>query len=722
MEHPHTNALIHEASPYLLQHAHNPVDWYPWGEEALGKARAEGKLIFLSIGYAACHWCHVMEHESFESEDVAEALNRDFVSIKVDREERPDLDEIYMTATMLYSGGHGGWPMSVFLTPELQPVYAGTYFPKENAYGRPGFKTLLAFLARAWQDTRETLLSDSRKVVDAVRQIHGASEASEGEAGGGEAAELASREAVSEAAEHVWRGFDREQGGVSSGSNKFPPSLSMDLLLREYLHGGYEPYRTAVELTLERMGNGGIYDHLGGGLCRYSTDPKWLVPHFEKMLYDQGLVASIYLDAWQATERAELKQLCAARARGICDYVLRDLRSPDGAFYSSEDADSEGLEGKFYIWRLDEVIAILGEDAGRLFASHYDVSEYGNWGHPGDDHVPHGPKNILHVDRPVELIAKLNNLDPDAVARMIGESRRKLYEAREQRVRPGLDDKILCGWNGLMITALAKAAVVLDEARYGEAAARAAEFILREMRQEGRLLASYGKGRARLKAYSTDYAFFLEGLLALFESSGDPRWLTAACELTDTMIEHYWDEAGGGGFFFTAGDHEELLVRSKTANDGAIPSGNSVMLMNLQKLAILLDRQDLRQKAEAILRIFGGSVTRTPFQHERLLCGIEAWHQGFEEIVIVGDAADAATQALLRAVYEIYLPNKVVARLDPTAEGTRPTLPLLAGKAAIDGKPTAYVCRNFACQKPTTDPAELAAQLRTAVKTGAVAG
>ena len=712
MEHKHTNALVHESSPYLLQHAHNPVNWHPWGEEALRKARNEGKLIFLSIGYAACHWCHVMEHESFESEEVAEALNRDFVSIKVDREERPDLDEIYMTATMLYSGGHGGWPMSVFLTPELQPVYAGTYFPKENAYGRPGFKTLLAFLSSAWRGNREALLSDSLKVVDAVRQIHG---------GGRQQGDIVPREVVSQAAEQIWRGFDREQGGVASGSNKFPPSLSMDLLLREHVHSGYEPYRNAVELTLERMGNGGIYDHLGGGLCRYSTDPKWLVPHFEKMLYDQGLVASIYIDAWQATDHEELKQLCSDRARGICDYVLRDLCSPDGAFYASEDADSEGLEGKFYIWTLGEINEILGEEAGGIFASHYDVTEYGNWGHPGDDHVPHGPKNILHVDRPVEIISKLNNLDAGGVARTIEESRQRLYEARQKRVRPGLDDKILCGWNGLMITAFAKAAAVLDEPRYGEAAAKAAEFILGAMRQEGRLLATYGKGQARLKAYSTDYAFFIEGLLALFESSGDKRWLTTAGELADTMIEHYWDPAGGG-FFFTAADHEELLVRSKTANDGAIPAGNSVMLMNLQKLAILLDRQNLREKAGEIIRAFGGSVARTPFQHERLLGGIEAWHQGFEEIAIVGAAGDSGTKALLRAIYGLYVPNKVVARLDPADDKTRQVVPLLAGKTQIDGKPAAYVCRNFACQRPTTDPDELRSQLRKAAKSSAIAG
>jgi uncharacterized protein YyaL (SSP411 family) len=469
------------------------------------------------------------------------------------------------------------------------------------------------------------------------------------------------------------------------------------------------------------MGNGGIYDHLGGGLCRYSTDPKWLVPHFEKMLYDQGLVASIYLDAWQATEREEFKDLCAGRARGICDYVLRDLRSPDGAFYSSEDADSEGLEGKFYLWTLDEVKSILGEEAGAILASHYGVTEFGNWAHPGDDHVPHGPKNILHVDRPVEIIARLNHLDAAGVAKTIEDGRRKMYEARQKRSRPGLDDKILCGWNGLMITALAKAAAVLDEPRYTEAAGQAAGFILGAMRRDGRLLASYGKGQARLKAYSTDYAFFIEGLLALFESSGDARWLKAAGELTDTMIEHYWD-AARGGFFFTAADHEELLVRSKNANDGAIPSGNSVMLMNLQKLAILLDRRDLRDKAGEIIRAFGGSVARTPFQHERLLCGIEAWHQGFEEIAIVGAAGDDATKVLLRTVYGVYAPNKVVARLDPADHETPRHVPLLAGKTQLDARPAAYVCRNFTCQKPTTDPDELRVQLRKAVTSSATAG
>ena len=380
----HTNALIHETSPYLLQHAHNPVDWMPWGEAALAKARAENKLIFLSIGYAACHWCHVMEHESFEDEEIAARLNQDFVPVKVDREERPDLDEIYMTVTMMYSQGHGGWPMSVWLAPDLRPVFAGTYFPRDNAYGRPGFATVLDVLSKRWQADPASLTADTDKVVEIVRQNH----VSEGEG------DVLTREQVRDAAEKVYRAFDKTSGGIPSGPNKFPPSMAMELLLREWKHGDAPHFLPVVELTLEKMGNGGIYDHLGGGVHRYSTDPKWLVPHFEKMLYDQALVAQIFTDGSQATERQELKALCEEKARGICDYVLRDLTSPEGGFYSSEDADSEGMEGTFYIWTRDEIFSILGDDDAKLFCQAYDVSNVGNWNHPGDAHVPSGPKML----------------------------------------------------------------------------------------------------------------------------------------------------------------------------------------------------------------------------------------------------------------------------------------------------------------------------------------
>ena len=438
------------------------------------------------------------------------------------------------------------------------------------------------------------------------------------------------------------------------------------------------------------------------GWCRIlkkcSTTRRWSAP--------------FTLTGLQGTERPELKKLFGEKARGIFDYVLRDLCSPQGAFYSSEDADSEGVEGKFYIWTLDEVLEIAGEEPGRWFASHYDVTELGNWGHPGDAHVPAGPKNILQVDRPIEVIAKLNNLDPEKVEKAVAEVRQKLFEAREKRVRPGSDDKILTGWNGLMIAALAKGAAVLEERRHGEAAARSADFILDAMLRDRRLLATYGKGRARLNAYITDYAFLIEGLLALYEWSGALRWIDAAEQLLDTAVEYYWHEAGGG-FFFTASDHEELVVRSKTATDGAIPSGNSVMLTNLQKLSILLDRSDLRQKAEQIIRVFaGGETMRSPFQHERLLSGVEAWHQGCEEIAIVGTPDDPGTKELLRTVHELYLPNKIVARLDPADSETPKRIPLLANRPQMDGKPAAYVCRNFTCRQPTADPGELRKQLQ----------
>jgi hypothetical protein len=699
----HTNALVHETSPYLLQHAHNPVDWHPWGPDALAKARDENKLIFLSIGYAACHWCHVMEHESFEDDEVAAILNEQFVSIKVDREERPDLDEIYMSATMLYTGGHGGWPMSVFLSPDLKPVYAGTYFPKHDMQGRPGFKTLLNFISQAWHEKGDEMAQQSERVVNAVREIHG----------GGAPGEMLSREQVSKAADRILQAYDSQLGGITSGSNKFPPSLSLDLLLREFTHTRHHGYLSDVEITLEQMGNGGIYDQLGGGIHRYSTDPKWLVPHFEKMLYDQGLVSSIYLDGYQAIENPELKKLCERKARGIFEYVLRDLRGPDGGFYSSEDADSEGLEGKFFIWTLEEIKDLLGERDGHLFASHYGVTEVGNWMHPGDAHVPHGPKNILHVSRSIETMAKLEQISADEITRAIEQGRQKLLEVREKRVRPGLDDKVLSGWNGLMFTALAKGAAVLNEPSYAEAAARAAQFVLDAMVLDGRLLATYGRGKARLTAYITDYAFLIEGLLGLYESSGEVRWLNDAARLTDTAIEFYGDESGGA-FYFTASDHEDLLVRSKTANDGAIPSGNSVMLMNLQKLAILLDRGEYRDRAEKIIAAFAAGAEQTPFQHERLLTGIGVWHDAFQEIAIVGPPDDPRTQELLRTVYNPYLPNKILARLAPGDTETPKQVPLLANRGLIDGAPAAYVCRNYVCQQPVTTAESLRQQLAPA--------
>jgi uncharacterized protein YyaL (SSP411 family) len=691
----HVNALIHETSPYLLQHAHNPVDWMPWGPDALEKARGENKLIFLSIGYAACHWCHVMEHESFEDEAVAEALNRDFVSIKVDREERPDLDEIYMTATMLYNQGQGGWPMSVWLAPDLRPVFAGTYFPKQNAYGRPGFKTILEILSRRWRSDPESLTADADKVVEILRENHVSSGAGPG---------VTTRD-IRAGADKVYRAFDQSLGGIPSGPNKFPPSQAMDLLLRQWRKGDAPHFLRIVELTLEKMGNGGIYDHLGGGIHRYSTDPKWLVPHFEKMLYDQALVAAIYADGYQATERPDLKRLCADRARGICDYVLRDLTSSEGAFYSSEDADSEGKEGQFYIWTREQVDAVLGDKDAKLFRQAYDVSDYGNWVHPGDEHVPAGPKNILQLVRPPDVIAKLEHLDETAVEASLTASRERLFAERSKRVRPGLDDKILSGWNGLMLTALARVGAVLNEPRYVEAASRAADFLIQSMVIDGRLRATYGKGKARLAAYATDYAFVIEGLIELYQAGGDYSRVEQARGLMETAIRHYWN-AGDAGFFFTADDAETLLVRSKTVQDGATPSANSVMLGNLTKLGVLTDDAGYREKAEQLLRVFASEALQRPFQAERLLAYAGGAIEGFQEIVIVGAPQ---SEELLRIVYEAYRPDKLVIRLDPAAAA--PATALYEGRTLVHGKPAVYVCRNFVCERPTVSPDELRAQL-----------
>ena len=723
MDHRFTNQLINETSPYLLQHAHNPVNWRPWGPEALRLAREQNKPIFLSIGYAACHWCHVMEHESFEDETVAEVLNEHFIAIKVDREERPDLDEIYMNATILFTRGHGGWPMSVWLTPDGQPFYAGTYFPPYDMYGRTGFRTVLERLAEIWQEKSATVVEDASRVTEMLSQMHAEKMHADKphadktpEAASGMAL---SREAISSIAQQLAGAFDPRHGGLASGSNKFPPSMAMDLLLREHRVKPSPALVEPVEVTLEKMARGGIYDHLGGGIHRYSTDSKWLVPHFEKMLYDQALVSSVYLDGYLATRRKDF----AATARGIFDYVLRNLRSSDGGLYSTEDADSEGKEGLFYIWTWEQVLDVLGDEDGALFASFYDVTATGNWDHPGDAHVPEGAKNILRILRPVEEFARLHSISPAEMERRLVAARETLFAVREKRTHPGLDDKILAAWNGLMIASLAKGAAVLDEPRYRDAAVHAAQFVLSKLQQDGRLLRSYRNGHAHLMAYIDDYAFLIEGLINLYELTGELRWLDDAERLTMIALQYYWDESGGA-FFFTASDAEQLILRSKIATDNAIPSGNSVMVMNLLRLHLLLSRSDLRDKAAAILSRFSGAAAQNPFAHERLLGGMESWHEGFQEIAIVGPLDDPRddprdgprTRALIRTVYGAYLPNKVVALLDPSwsnaAEIAR-RVPLLAGKTMLDGKPTAYVCRNYACQAPTTDPTVLAQQLES---------
>jgi len=619
------NRLIDATSPYLLQHAHNPVDWYPWDSEALERARAEDKPIFLSIGYSACHWCHVMERESFENAEIADLLNRDFISIKVDREERPDLDDIYMTATVLYNRGQGGWPMSVFLTPEGKPFYAGTYFPPESRWGRPGFKDILIQIARLWREQRSRLVESAETLTAAIRQYSGPAS----DPGG------IPHELVSRTAHHLIEAFDPHDGGMLSGpTNKFPPSMAMTLMLREYhrTRSAGRPNPTLldrVETTLRKMAAGGIYDQLGGGIARYSTDPQWLVPHFEKMLYDQALVSAAYIEVSQVTGKPEY----AAVAADIFEYVLRDLRSHEGAFYSSRDADSEGAEGKYYVWSKAEIMNVLGPRDGALFCSYYDVTEEGNW----------EGRNILHVSRDLDVVAKLNQVEPGELRRSLDVSRRKLLAARAQRVPPGLDDKILTSWNALMIASLAIGGRVMGEPRYVQAAVRAADFILREMTAGGRLLRTYRHGKAHTGGYLDDHAFFVEALLELYAATFEPRWLLEAIRLNEETLAHFWD-VDGGGFFLTADDAEQLVVRSKDLQDGATPAGNSVAFSNLVRLAEILDRQDLRDRAARMLQAVAGTVQQAPSAFARLLTAVDLYYSPPTEVVVVGPLSDPATQ------------------------------------------------------------------------------
>jgi len=687
-EHKHTNRLIKATSPYLLQHAHNPVDWYEWGEEAFEKARQTDRPIFLSIGYAACHWCHVMEHETFESEEVASQIKDNFICIKVDREERPDIDEIYMAYTQQITGS-GGWPMSIWMNPEGTPFFAGTYFPRQK------FLEMCNRISYIWDNNREQLIDRSNSAQDFFDQWTVGPEPAEG---------VISRHSIDQLANAVSRYFDPVLGGMRSSRNKFPPSMAMDLLLRVYRRTNDIELLEVVDTTLDNMARGGIYDHMGGGICRYSTDPNWLVPHFEKMLYDQGMVSAIYLDGYQATKNEQYANVAA----DIFDYVITDLQSPEGGFYSSRDADSEGLEGAFYIWKVEEIHEILGESDGKLFCSFYDVTQRGNW-FENRGHAPAGAKNILHINQSANTFAQAHGLSTESFNQKLRAWREKLVSIREQRVHPGLDDKVLTGWNGLMIAALAKGGRVLDEPKYTHAAAKAADFILNKMcTAEGRLLRSYRMGKARLTGYLNDYAFFTEGLLYLYEATFEKRWLDEAVKLTDFSIKYYFDTKGGG-FYFTASDGEKLIVRSKSPRDGAIPAGNSVHALNLLRLSIILDRKDYREKAESIFRAFASQMERSPGAFERLSCGADFYHDRVKEIAIIGDPQSADTQALIRTVYDRYLPNKVVVSAPDKIEDQ--TMPLLKGKTRKQGKATAYVCENYRCQLPVTSPQELAKQL-----------
>ncbi|NQU20095.1 MAG: thioredoxin domain-containing protein [Candidatus Nealsonbacteria bacterium] len=684
-----TNRLAGQTSPYLLQHVHNPVNWYPWGKEALARARKENKPIFLSIGYSACHWCHVMERESFEDAETAKILNEHFIAIKVDREERPDVDEIYMTAVQAMTG-RGGWPLSVFLTPDLKPFFGGTYFPPETRHGMPGFKTVLTRVAEIWRTQPDDVAHNSEQLVKAIR-ANATIDASE--------SDLPDDAVLSGAAVLLSRQFDPEWGGFG-GAPKFPPSGAIALLLRQHAHSGDDRLLRMATVTLDRMARGGMYDQLGGGFHRYSVDARWLVPHFEKMLYDNALLCEVYLEAWQVTGNDLYRRVAA----GILDYVVRDMTDARGAFHCAEDADSEGVEGKFYVWQSDEIMAVLGDKDGTLFCDYYGVSAEGNFeGH-----------NILNVPRSPAEFLRGKDLTEAQFQDRLAEMRQKLLDRRSRRVRPGKDNKILAAWNGMMISALARGYQVLGDQRYLDAARNAADVVLTDMVRDGQLQRAYRK-TGTLPGYLDDYAEMADGLVDLYQADFDLGWLRAADELTGRMVADFWDTKDGS-FFFTSAAHKDLLVRTKPFYDGAVPAGNSTATLVLLRLAKLLDNRDYADKAETVLRSMGNEMQARPQAALNLLRALDFHLRPTREIAVVGSATDRQTRNFLDIIHGRFLPNKILALREPgtdESDAIDEFVPLLKGKQMIAGKTTVYVCENYTCKAPVNDPAALERILTT---------
>jgi len=683
--HEHTNRLVNETSPYLLQHAHNPVDWYPWGDEALERARAEDKLILLSIGYSSCHWCHVMERESFEDEATAALMNENFVNIKVDREERPDLDEIYMAATVTMNRGQGGWPMTVFITPTLEPVLAGTYFPPSDMHGRPGFSTVLREVARAWHQDPQGLRQQAAEFAELLRQRQSLGPP------------LAVGEPEFKAAmEQHKNEFDAQHGGFGPAP-KFPPSVGLSLLLRLHRRFGDPQALVMARQTLEAMARGGMYDHVGGGFARYSVDARWLVPHFEKMLYDNALLVKVYLEGYQATGEELFRRV----ATETLDYILREMISDEGGIYSSTDADSEGVEGKFFVWTPEQIAAVLDEEEARRFNAYYDISLTGNW----------EGKNIPNAPLALPVVAGKLGVEPEELERSLHQARAKVYEARLRRVKPGLDDKILAAWNGLMIGALADGYRVLRDPRYLEAAERAAAFILDKLsREDGGLYRTYRAGKAHLDAYLEDYAYLSEGLIDLYEAGGSLRSLREAERLLERTLDDFLDDESGA-FYNTARDHEKLIMRYQEGTDGATPSGNAVAASALSRISYHLDRPDLRHAAVRALKAYGPTVSRYPRGFAKTLCTANFLLEGPTGLALVGKKGSEDLEALHAELASHFLPNRVQAVFDPEDGEDAGKLPLLQGKSLVDGRAALYICRDFSCQAPITQPTAIAPQL-----------
>ena len=678
------NRLIHETSPYLRQHAHNPVDWYPWGPEALDRARTQGLPIFLSIGYAACHWCHVMERESFEDPDVAAVMNRHFVNVKVDREERPDLDSIYMQAVQALTG-RGGWPMSLFLTPELKPFYGGTYFPPQDRGGMPSFRRVLETMAELFAKQQTDVTQSAEKLTAYLKQSIQT----------GVTLDPLTAETLGRAYQQLAPDLDTQHGGFGHAP-KFPQAPVLEFLLRYGSRVGDQVPRVMVELTLDRMARGGIYDQLAGGFHRYSTDQFWLVPHFEKMLYDNALLTRTYLHAFQATGDLLYRRV----VEETLDYALRDMRDPAGGFYSSQDADSEGDEGKFYVWSRREVLDLLGTVEGDLFSRYYGITQDGNFGGAA----------VLYVSKEPSALAAEMRLPLRRLEEVVARGRQRLHEARRSRVWPARDDKVLTSWNGMMLTSLAEAAAVLDHDGYRQAAVGAATFLLDALRPKGRLLRSYRDGVAGIPAYLEDYALLIEGLVALYEATSNGRWLTKAHSLADEMLELFRDSASGL-LFDTSREHDTPLLRPRDIFDNPMPCGGSAASMALLKLSALTGVHEYREHAAQGLRSIQEWAVRAPGGFGHWLCALDLYLSTPKEVVIVGDRQDRATGQLLEAVHRSFLPNKVVLVLEPGGDATALDPALVEAREMLDDRPTAYVCEEYVCQMPVTTPQALAEQL-----------
>jgi uncharacterized protein len=672
------NRLQYETSPYLLQHADNPVDWYAWGEEAFEKSRLEDKPILLSVGYSACHWCHVMAHESFEHEPTAKIMNELYVNIKVDREERPDVDDVYMQAVQAMTRS-GGWPMTVFLLPDGRPFYGGTYYPLEPRFGMPAFRQILTGVAEAFKNRRAEVEQAATSLTQSLdRDLLGI---------GGDDSAL-NAELLDAAAKGLLQNFDPEHGGFG-GAPKFPNPMNLEFLLRSYARTGDAEMLEAVTFTLRKMALGGIYDQIGGGFHRYSVDAIWLVPHFEKMLYDNAQLSRVYLHAWQITGDEFFKRI----AEEIYDYILREMTDSSGGFYSTTDADSEGVEGKFFVWSKEELEELLGDDA-EVAIEYWGVSSHGNF----------EESNILHVPNDDVVAARRLGLSVDELWGKLSAIKDKLYATRTHRVHPGLDDKILTAWNGMMLASLAEAARVLNRADYREAAARNGDFLLRElMTADGRLLRTHKKGASKINAYLEDYGNLIDGLLQLYQTTFDERWFISARKLTDYVLEHF--AASEGGFFDTSDQHEMLIVRPRNLQDNATPSGNALIVRGLLRLAAYTGDSRYDETARRALRLLSEAMRQYPQAFGESLNAVDMLVEGQNEVAIVGDPVDEPTLDLLKVVREPYYPN-VIAALSKMDVPDEHVIPLLSYRTMRDGKPTVYVCRNFTCKMPVTTAAE----------------